>query len=349
MKIALVVVDGAQALDVSGPLDVFAEANAFLPQEQRYEVSMVGIEAGNVRCSNGMEIFVPHGYQTYAGDCDLLLVAGGPKLPDARPARHFLDWLRQTASRARRFGSVCNGAFLLGHAGLLDGREVTAHWNDVLQLEDQFPLALVRRDKIFVRDGELFTCAGVSAGIDLCLSLVAEDRGNEMARNVARRLLLYIHREGGQSQSSPFLGVRPAEESVVTRVMGYVTDHLDEAFSIEQLADAVSMSRRTFSRVFARYAQVTPAVFVEQVRVDHARKMLENTDAPLKTIAFNCGFHNSTHMRMIFLRRLDVTPKDYRSQFRSTEKAGKPKSDTVSSAGRATRRKRETAMEVRVW
>jgi len=218
---------------------------------------------------------------------------------------------------------VCNGAFLLGHAGLLDGREVTAHWNHVQKLEDQFPLALVRPDKIFVRDCDLFTCAGVSAGIDLCLSLIAEDWGSELAVTVAKRLVVYIHREGGQSQSSPFLALRPEEHSIVTTVMRYVTEHISEAFSMDQLADAVSVSRRTFSRVFSKYAAVTPAVFVEQVRVDHARKMLEDTDTPLKTIAFNCGFHNSTHMRMIFSRRLNTTPKEYRSHYRNTDNSAK--------------------------
>lgn len=319
MKLALVVFEGAQALDVAGPLDVFAEANSFLPQAQRYDVSMVGAHPGNVRCSNGMEIVVPYHYQNYPGQCDLLIVAGGPRLPDARPEEGFLQWLRTQASGSRRFGSVCNGAFLLGHAGLLDGREVTAHWNDIQQLEDQFPLSLIRPDKIFLRDGELFTCAGVSAGIDLCLSLVAEDWGNELAVNVAKRLILYIHREGGQSQSSPFLALRPEEDSIVSTVLRYVTEHISEAISMEQLADAVSVSRRTFSRVFSKYTNVTPAVFVEQVRVDHARKMLEDTDAPLKTIAFNCGFHNSTQMRMIFLRRLNTTPKAYRAHFRNVE------------------------------
>lgn len=334
MKLALVVFDGAQALDIAGPLDVFAEANAFVPEGRRYEVSLVGVTPGNVRCSNGMELAVPYDYRTYPGKCDLLLVAGGPRAQDLIPGKGFLDWLRFQASAARRFGSVCNGAFMLGHAGLLDGREVTAHWNDVLELEDQFPDALVRRDLIFVRDGELFTCAGVSAGIDLCLSLVAEDWGNEVAIKVAKQLLLYIHREGGQSQSSPFIGMRPEEESVVGRVMRYVSDHIDEAFSIEQLADAVSMSRRTFSRVFAKHADVTPTVFVEQMRVDHARKLLESTDAPLKTIAFNCGFHNSTHMRMIFTRRLNVTPKEYRLKFKATEQP--PAQSPVKPARRAT-------------
>lgn len=319
MRLALVVFEGVQALDVAGPLDVFAEANSFLPEGQRYDVSMVGVQPGNIRCSNGMEIVVPYHYQDYPGHCDLLLVAGGPKMPDAPPEEGFLDWLRYQADGSRRFGSVCNGAFMLGHAGLLDGREVTAHWNHVQRLEDQFPLALVRPDKIFVRDCDLFTCAGVSAGIDLCLSLIAEDWGNELAVSVAKRLVVYIHREGGQSQSSPFLALRPEEHSIVTTVMRYVTEHISEAISMDQLADAVSVSRRTFSRIFSKYAAVTPAVFVEQVRVDHARKMLEDTDAPLKTIAFNCGFHNSTHMRMIFSRRLNTTPKEYRSRYRSTE------------------------------
>ncbi len=339
MKLALVVFDGVQALDVAGPLDVFAEANSFLPEGQRYDVSMVGVRPGNVRCSNGMEIAVPYHYQNYPGHCDLLLVAGGPRMPDARPEEGFLDWLRRQADGSRRFGSVCNGAFLLGHAGLLDGREVTAHWNDVRRLEDQFPLTLIRPDKIFVRDGNLFTSAGVSAGIDLCLSLVAEDWGNELAVTVAKRLVVYIHREGGQSQSSPFLALRPEEDSIVTTVMRYVTEHIGEAFSMEQLADAVSVSRRTFSRIFSKYAAVTPAVFVEQVRVDHARKMLEETDVPLKTIAFNCGFHNSTHMRMIFSRRLNTTPKEYRSHFRSTEKSAKTINKEVSQAINHTTKK----------
>lgn len=329
MKLALVVFDGVQALDVAGPLDVFAEANSFLPSDQRYDVSMVGVHPGNVRCSNGMEIAVPYHYSTYPGQCDLLLVAGGPRMPDARPEEGFLDWLRNQADGSRRYGSVCNGAFLLGHAGLLDGREVTAHWNDVQRLEDQFPDSLIRPDKIFVRDGNLFTSAGVSAGIDLCLSLVAEDWGSELALTVARRLVVYIHREGGQSQSSPFLALRPEEDSIVNKVLRYVTDHISEAFSMDQLADAVGVSRRTFSRIFSRDASVTPAVFVEQVRVDHARKMLEDTDGPLKTIAFNCGFHNSTQMRMIFLRRLNMTPKDYRSNFQAKERQAKPITEVV--------------------
>jgi transcriptional regulator GlxA family with amidase domain len=174
----------------------------------------------------------------------------------------------------------------------------------------------VQPDRIFIRDGRLFTSAGVTAGIDLCLSLVAEDWGHELAVRVAKRLVVYIQREGGQSQYSPFLGVRKEEDPIVGKVLQYVTEHITETLSMEQLANAVSISRRTFSRLFAKYAKVTPSAFVEQVRVDAARRLLEGTDAPLKTVAFNCGFHNATHMRTIFSRRLNVTPKQYRQRFR---------------------------------
>ncbi len=176
-------------------------------------------------------------------------------------------------------------------------------------------------DRIFIRDGRLFTSAGVTAGIDLCLSLVAEDWGHELAVRVAKRLVVYIQREGGQSQYSPYVGVRKEQDPIVGKVLRYVTEHITDALSIEQLASAVSVSRRTFSRLFAKYAKVTPSAFVEQVRVDTARKLLEETDAPLKTVAFNCGFHSATHMRTTFCRRLNVTPKQYRQRFRGA--AGK--------------------------
>ncbi|SAL83948.1 AraC family transcriptional regulator [Caballeronia arvi] len=319
MKVALVLFDGVQALDVAGPLDVFAEANTHLPADQQYEVSLVGKEAGVVTASNGMQIIVPVGYlDALATDTqyDLLLVAGGPQLPDWKPPVEFLAWLRKQAHGAARFGSVCNGAFVLGHAGLLDGQQVTTHWSDAGRLAKTFPRASVQPDKIFMRDGRLFTSAGVSAGIDLCLTLVAEDFGHEHAVRVAKRLVVYIQREGGQSQYSPYIATTKEDAPIIGKVHRYVTEHIGDALSIEQLANAVSVSRRTFSRLFARHAKVTPSAYVEQVRVDTARTLLETSDAPLKTVAFKCGFHSATHMRMIFSRRLNVTPKQYRERFR---------------------------------
>jgi transcriptional regulator GlxA family with amidase domain len=319
MKLTLVVLDGVQALDVAGPLDVFAEANRFLPKQDHYEITLVGGRADGVMCSSGMEFKVHHDYLNYAVDGELLLVAGGPRYPEYRPEPAFVQWLHQRAYGARRVGAVCNGVFLLGHAGLLVGREITTHWDHAQRLSDQFPGAQVRPDKIFVRDGNLFTCGGVTAGIDLCLALIAEDWGHELAMKVAKQLIVYIRRDGGQSQYSPYLAVGPDEDSLVARVLKYVTDHISDDLSIEEIADAVGVSRRTFARAFAKHAQVTPSVFVDQVRIDFARKLLEETDVPLKTVAFRCGFHNATRMRMIFSRQLQITPKQYRERFRDKQ------------------------------
>ncbi len=319
MKLTLVVFDGVQALDVAGPLDVFAEANQFLPKKDRYEISLVGVRPGSVVCSSGLEFKVHYDYQNFHLASDLLLVAGGPRVPEFRPEQAFLSWLNETARGASRFGGVCTGVFLLGHAGLLTNREITTHWDDAEMLSEQFPGTTVRPDKIFVRDGNLFTCGGVTAGIDLCLSLIAEDWGHELAVKVAKRLIVYIRRDGGQSQYSPYLAVGPDEDSIIARVVKYVTEHISESLTIEDIADAVGISRRTFSRTFAKHAKVTPSVFVEQLRIDFARKLLEETDVPLKTVAFRCGFHNATHMRMIFSRQLDITPKRYRERFRADD------------------------------
>ena len=311
--------DDVQALDVAGPMDVFAEANKFLPEDRHYQVDLIGMRAGSVRCANGMELTLGFGYQDYAAQPDLILVAGGPRLPEMKPEAGILEWLREKAAGSRRYGSVCNGAFPLGHAGLLNGMEVTAHWNDVDRLIAQFPRARVRPDKIFVRDGRLFTSAGVTAGIDLCLALVTEDWGHEMALRIAKKLIVYIRRDGGQSQYSPYLAAGPKEETIVAKVLRHVTEHISEQLSMEQLADAVSVSRRTFSRIFAKSANMTPSAFVEQVRIDFSRKLLEETDLPLKTVAFRCGFHNSNQMRFIYARRLDTTPREYRERFRQQQ------------------------------
>ncbi|KQV85079.1 AraC family transcriptional regulator [Massilia sp. Root351] len=319
MKLTLVVLDGVQALDVAGPLDVFAEANRLLPEKDHYHTTMVGGRPDSVMCSSGMEFKVHCDYSNFHTESDLLLVAGGPRYPEYQPEPAFLAWLNDRALAAGRFGAVCNGVFLLAHAGLLAGREITTHWDHAERLSMQFPDANVRPDKIFVRDGNLFTCGGVTAGIDLCLALIAEDWGHELAMKVAKRLIVYIRRDGGQSQYSPYLAVGADEDSLVSKVLRYVTDHIGDALTIEDIADAVGVSRRTFSRAFAKHAHVTPSVFVDQVRIDFARKLLEETDVPLKTVAFRCGFNNATQMRMSFSRQMGTTPKLYRERFRAAD------------------------------
>lgn len=330
MEVAIVVFDGVQALDVAGPLDVFAEANTYLPEHEKYEVSLVAHRAGPVTCSNGMQLSARFGFADRDVQYDLILVAGGPQLPDSPPSSELILWLQQQAQGAARFGSVCNGTFLLGRAGLIDGREVTTHWAVAARLAAEFPSARVQPDRIFIRDGRLFTSAGVTAGIDLCLSFLSEDWGHEMSVRVAKQLVVYIQREGGQSQYSPFVSASKDEDPIIGKVHQYVTEHITDMLSIEELASAVSVSRRTFSRLFAKYAKVTPSAFVEQIRVDTARKLLESSDAPLKTVAFQCGFRSATHMRMTFSRRLSVTPAQYRQRFRGP--AGSPQPTRTGAA-----------------
>lgn len=204
-SVAILVFPGVQALDVTGPLDVFAEANCILPPERQYRLDVLGTEHGLIPCSNGLPIAAHRHYSDAHDAYDLVLVAGGPSLPQMPRDETLLDWLRGAVEKSSRYGSICNGAFLLGHAGLLDGRTVTTHWNDAAKLAAMFPLARIDADRIFVQDGRLVTSAGVTAGIDLSLFLLSNDCGPEVSLHVARRLVVFMQRRGGQSQFSPYL------------------------------------------------------------------------------------------------------------------------------------------------
>ncbi|WP_097306565.1 GlxA family transcriptional regulator [Pseudomonas chlororaphis] len=313
--VAIVVFAGVQALDVSGPMDVFAEANRFLPPEAHYRLQVIGLEQGALACSNGLNLLphLPFGEALEA--CDLLLVAGGPQLPFLRFGAAFDQWLHDACRRARRFGSICNGAFMLARAGLLEGRSVTTHWNDAAALAALCPGCRVEADRLYVQDGELYSSAGVTAGIDLSLYLLAQDHGPQVALNVAKRLVVFTQRAGGQSQFSPFLAPHAEATSAVALVQQYVLANLSGDLGIADLARAANMSARNFSRVFAREAGVTPMEFVERARVDAARTLLESNRLPLKTVAYQCGFRDAQHMRSVFNRRLGVTPQQFRQHF----------------------------------
>lgn len=316
--IAILIFPGVQALDVSGPMDVFAEANSFLPAEQQYAIEVLGTQEGLLRCSNGLSL-AAHRHYAQANDAyDLLLVAGGPGLP-AQPYDAALSaWLARAAGKAGRHGSICNGAFLLGHAGLLDGKKVATHWNDAAALAARFPLAQVDADSIYVHDGKLLSSAGVTAGIDLALSLLADDGGAPLALQVARRLVVYTQRQGGQSQFSPHLTPVVDAASPVAQAQQYVLAHLGEALEVDTLAQLVAMSPRNFARIFVRELGVTPARFIESARLDYARVLLAVSDAPLKTIAWRCGFGTADQLRAVFLRRLGVSARQYRQHFSSS-------------------------------
>jgi transcriptional regulator GlxA family with amidase domain len=313
--VAILAFPGVQALDVSGPLDVFSEANHYLSPPHQYKLTVIGTQPGALPCSNGM-LLQPHAcYRDVDAAPDLLLVAGGPTLPRQPRDDHLAAWLRRMAEGAARVASICNGAFLLAQAGLLDHRRATTHWNDVQNLTARFPLVSVQPDRIFVRDGHIYTSAGVTAGIDLALHLVYEDCGADVSLNVAKRLVVFTQRSGGQSQFSPYLAPHVGENSTMQNVQLYVLGHLDQDLSVECLARVAAMSERNFARVFARETRVTPAEFVERARVDAARVLLESGAEPLKTIAHRCGFGSAARMRMAFVKHLGVTALQYRQHF----------------------------------
>ncbi|MHA6728816.1 GlxA family transcriptional regulator [Devosia sp. A369] len=320
-EVALIIHEGVQALDIAGPLDVFAEANGFLPSDEAYNCLLLAADTNAVRASNGMSV-VPHLAFSQAGRrFDIVLVAGGPSLPEARPDVAMLDWLRNWGTLAERYGSICTGAFVLGHAGLLDGRVATTHWQNAAQLAASFPACRVEYDRIHARDGALVTSAGVTAGIDLALALVSEDHGEALALACAKRLVVVAQRQGGQSQFSPLLVPRGDPNSPIGKVQAYVVNHLEEPFSVARLAHIAGTSERTVARLFVKELGQTPHDFVESVRIDQARNLLEAKDYAIKAIAFDCGFASPQQMRAAFQRRLGLSPLRYRESFQSSHPA----------------------------
>ncbi len=316
-SVALLIHDGVQALDVAGPLDVFAEANGFLPDGRGYELVLLAAERGPVRASNGMPLTAHLSFAEAARRFDTVLVAGGPALPDAAEDGATSAWLRRWGVLAGRYGSICTGAFTLGHAGLLDGRTVTTHWQAAARLAATFPAARVEPDRIFSRDGALITSAGVTAGIDLALDLVAEDHGAAVSLACAKRLLVVTRRQGGQSQFSPLLQCQIDSGTPLGKVQDYVAAHVGEAFPVERLAAIAGTSPRSIARRFVKEIGLTPHDFVESVRLDRARNLLEATDLAVKAVAFDCGFAGPEQMRAVFQRRLGLGPQRYRESFRS--------------------------------
>jgi transcriptional regulator GlxA family with amidase domain len=305
-----------QILDVTGPLEVFSIANRLgAPGAPRYEVSLAAPAPGPVLTSSGVALVATRGLQG-TGPIDTLIVAGGLGTRAALRDRRLVAWIRRTARRARRVASVCTGAFLLGEAGLIDGRRVTTHWYACGGLERRFPAARVERDPIFVRDGNVITSAGITAGIDLALDLVEEDHGRERALTVARWLVMYLRRPGGQSQFSVQLAGQLAERDGVRDVQAWVAEHVGPGLSVSALARRARMSPRNFARVFRREVGQTPAAFVEAQRVETARRLLETTTQSVAEVAAQCGFGRVETMHRAFQRRLRVAPAQYRRHFR---------------------------------
>ncbi|MBV8623065.1 MAG: DJ-1/PfpI family protein [Herbaspirillum sp.] len=313
--VTMVVFEGVQALDISGPLDVFSEANRFLLPQDRYVLQTVSVDNAAVTCSNAMSVNASTVWHQAGTAFDMLLVAGGPGLPQRQFDPALYAWLRQACMGARKFGAICNGAFMLGRAGLLDGRTVTTHWSDADALAAICQHTRVEADRIYVQDERLYTSAGVTAGIDLALYLLRQDWGADVALNVAKRLVVVMQRTGGQSQFSPYLSAFAPPESVIAEVQRYVLSHLREGLAVAQLAQVAKMSVRGFARAFVRATGVAPAEFVQRARIDAARVLLEQSVSPIKTIAYECGFGDAGRMRNAFVRSLGLSPQRYRECF----------------------------------
>jgi transcriptional regulator GlxA family with amidase domain len=316
--VVMVAFPDVQVLDVTGPLEVFGRSERWLRDHQRaggYTLEIVGTRAGALRTSSGFSIVAERAYAQVRGGVDTLLLAGGRGTGAALRDRRLIAWLRAMAPRARRVGSVCTGAFLLAEAGLLDGKRATTHWGYCDRLAAAYPRVTVDPDPIFVRDGRVFTSAGVTAGMDLALALVEEDHGRQAALEVARELVLFLRRPGGQSQFSAQLAGQLAERQPLRELQSWIAEHVEADLSVPALARRVSMSRRNFTRVFHAEVGTSPGRFVERARVETARRLLEESADGLEGIAERAGFGCAESMRRSFLRTVRVAPSVYRERF----------------------------------
>jgi transcriptional regulator GlxA family with amidase domain len=285
-----------------------------------YAVEIVSAKAGPLLTQSGLRLVADRSFAAVRGGIDTLLVAGGRGTPQAMADGALLAWLRRMAPRVRRLGSVCTGTFVLAAAGLLDGRRVTTHWAWCTALAEQFPAVRVDPDPIFVRDGDVWTSAGVTAGMDLALALVEEDHGRDLALETARQLVLFLRRPGGQSQFSAQLAVQAADREPLRGLVAWIAEHPDGDLSVPALARRVAMSPRNFARVFAREVGKTPARFVEASRVEAARRRLEESADGVDQVAARCGFGTAESMRRAFMRTIRVSPTAYRHRFSAQER-----------------------------
>jgi transcriptional regulator GlxA family with amidase domain len=313
-RVVIVAFPGVQPLDVVGPAEVFHTAGRL--HEGTYEVEIVAPERGALKASS-VALTVDRALSEVRGPIDTLVVAGGTGVGALEDDERFLEALRSAADRSRRVAGVCTGAFLLAAAGLLERRRATTHWASCALLAERHPETEVDPDPIFVRDGNVYTSAGVTAGMDLALALVEEDLGRETALTTARWLVLFVKRPGGQAQFSAQLHAQQADRRPLRELQAWIADNVDHDLTVPALAARAHMSERKFARTFAREVGMTPAAYVECARVESARMALEAGDAPVESVAVRAGFGTVETMRRAFHRRVGASPADYRRRFRS--------------------------------
>ncbi len=304
-------------LDLTGPWEVFSLANRLAGDDSSpYELMLVSADTSpTIPSGAGISMVGHRSARHLRGAIDTLIVPATDLVWMADPPQEYSAIVRRLARRSQRVVSICGGAFILAAAGLLDGKKATTHWSGTSDLADRFPQIDVQADSIFVKDGDVYTSAGVTAGIDLALSLVGEDLGQAIALECARHLVVFMRRPGGQSQFSTTLESQSAERDTVNELVAWMSDNLSGDLSVQAMAERVNMSPRNFSRVFRDEVGQTPAAFVQQLRIDAVRRRLEASDESLDEISAGCGFGSTDSMRRSFQRVVKVTPSDYRQRF----------------------------------
>ena len=320
--IAILVPPQTSLLDIAGPLEVFSKSNDCISSSKKqnspyYITHLVSIDSSTiVQTSCGMPVICEGGISDIFYPINTIIIAGRGIYNQNIP-QDILDWLKAIAKKKpnTRIASVCAGAFILAETGLLNGRKATTHWMLCDQMALQFPEIEVEREPIFIKDGNFYTSAGISTGIDLTLGLVEEDLGRKVAMEVARILVLYLKRPGNQSQFSNILMIQSTDNLPVSQIVQFIQEHLNDDLSVEALADKLSMSSRNFSRVFTKETGISPAKYVEKVRVETARRRLEESNLSLDQVAHECGLVNANGLRRLFVRHLNTSPGIYRKNF----------------------------------
>ncbi len=309
---------GAMGLELMSACEVLELTNAFRAEQGRppaYRVQVMTLDGGPMPLFAGVEIAATRSLRRFRGPLDTLIVVGGPAAPEASGDAGLAAAVARAAERARRVVSLCTGAFVLAAAGLLDGRRVTTHWRYGEDLAARFPAVVVDTDPIFVRDGRIWTSAGITAAIDLLLALVEDDEGSDIARDVARLLVIFLRRTGGQAQFSAQLNSQLADRHPIRELQQFIVDHPEADLSLEALARRVNTSPRHFTRIFRAATGLTPGRYVEQVRLETARRRLEETELSVEMVAAACGFGSAGNFRRVFTRTMDVSPLEYRRTF----------------------------------
>jgi transcriptional regulator GlxA family with amidase domain len=313
--VGILLYPGFQLLDLAGPRDAFGEVREL--GEGRYDIQTVSATRAPPRAACGLTLVADRSIFDPCPLFDTLIVAGGMGVFDLYRDPGLAAWLARQLKRCRRLAGVSSGVFALAGAGLLQGRTVTSHWADAARLQAAFPDVQVQPQALCLKDGPVYTSAGVSAAMDLALLMIEEDFGRAMALKVARYLLVYLARPGGQSQFGPLLDRQAHGDAQVQAVRDYVLAHLQQPHSLAGLAERVHMSPRNLTRLFSKQTGSTPMAFVINARIDAARALLETTDLPINAIALRCGIDSADHLRRVFAKRLGLSPVEYRQRFQA--------------------------------